>query len=258
TFAISVLTGIVFGMAPALQLAGTDINQAMQSGSRGSSERGHGARLRNVLIVAEVAFTIILLTGASIAIRSFLALERTPLGYRPDHVLAMNIDPPPGRYATWVDRNNFFERVAREFRSIPGVRTATFTETAFPPYIGFGTDFEIAGRPKTERQQLRVGLIGPEYFETVGIDLLQGRVFTEAEIVRSARFGVINEELRKRYFPSGAGVLGARIHVPGLKINDANVFTPPDADQWFEVVGVVATARNRGLQEPPEPAIYIP
>jgi predicted permease len=258
TFLISVFTGIAFGMAPALQLVRTDVNQAMQSGSRGSSEREHGAKLRNVLIVAEVALTIILLTGASIAIRSFLALQRTPLGYRPDHVVAMNIDLPPGRYATWVARNNFFERVAREFRSIPGVRTATFTETAFPPYIGFGTEFEIAGRPKTERQQLRVGLIGPDYFETVGIDLLQGRWLTEAEIVHNARFGVINEELRKRYFPSGDGALGARIHVPGLKINQPSIFTPPESDEWFEIVGVVATARNRGLQDPPEPAIYIP
>jgi predicted permease len=258
TFLISVFTGIAFGMAPALQLVRTDVNQAMQSGSRGSSERGHGAKLRNVLIVAEVALTIVLLTGASIAIRSFLALERTPLGYRPDRVLAMNIDLPAGRYATWVARNSFFERVAGELHSIPGVRTATFTESAFPPYIGFGTEFEIAGRPKTERQQLRVGLIGPDYFETVGIDLLQGRLLSEAEIVRNARFGVINEELRKRYFPSGDGALGARIHVPGLKINQPNIFTPPEGDEWFEIVGVVATARNRGLQDPPEPAIYIP
>ncbi|HKE25275.1 MAG TPA: ABC transporter permease [Bryobacteraceae bacterium] len=258
TFVISVLTGILFGMAPALQLAGTDINQAMQSGSRGSSERGHGRKIRSVLIVAEVALTIVLLTGASIAIRSFLALERVPLGYRPDHVLAMNIDLPPGRYTTWAARNSFYERVAEEFRSIPGVTTATFTETAFPPYIGFSTEFEIAGRSKMERQQLRVGLIGPHYFEAVGIPLLQGRSLTETEIVQDAHFAVINEELRKRYFPSGAGVVGARIHIPGLKINQPDIFTPPEGDAWFDVVGVVATALNRGLQEAPEPAIYIP
>ena len=138
------------------------------------------------------------------------------------------------------------------------MRTATFTETALPPYIGFNTDFEIAGRLKTERQQLHVGLIASQYFETVGIPLLQGRLLTEAEIVHNAHLAVINEELRKRYFPSGPGPLGARIHVPGLKIDQPEVFTPPEGDQWFEVVGVAATARNRGLQETPEPAIYIP
>jgi len=258
TFAISVVTGILFGMAPALQLAGTDISRAMQSGSRGSSEGGRAGKTRSVLIVAEVALTIILLTGASVAIRSFLALERVPLGYRPEHVLAMNIELPQGRYTTWTARNGFFERMAEEFRDIPGVRSATFTETAFPPYIGFSTDFEIAGRPKTERQQLRIGLIGPEYFETVGIPLLQGRLLTEAEITHNAHLAVINDELRKRYFPSGPGPLGARIQVPGLKIDQPQILTPPQGDQWFEVVGVAATARNRGLQEAPEPAIYIP
>lgn len=258
TFAISVVTGILFGMAPALQLAGTDVSQTMQSGSRGSSEGGRGSKIRSVLIVAEVALTIVLLSGASVAIRSFLALERMPLGYRPEQVLAMNINLPHGRYTTWTARNGFFERMASEFRTIPGVRTATFTETALPPYIGFTTDFEIAGRPKTERQQLRVGLIGAQYFDTVGIPLLQGRLLTEAEIVRNAHLAVINDELRKRYFPSGPGPLGARIQVPGLKIDQPEVFTPPEGDQWFEVVGVAATARNRGLQEAPEPAIYIP
>ena len=258
TFAVSVVTGILFGMAPALQLAGADVSQAMQSGSRGSSEGGRGGKTRSVLMIAEVALTVILLTGASVAIRSFLALARVPLGYQPDHVLAMNINLPQGRYTTWAARNGFFERLASEFRTIPGVRTATFTESAMPPYIGFNTDFEIAGRSKAERQQLRVGLIGPQYFETVGIPLLQGRLLTEAEIVHNAHLAVINEELRKRYFLTGSGALGARIHVPGLKISEPEILTPPEGDQWFEVVGVAATARNRGLQDPAEPAIYIP
>ena len=258
TFAVSVLTGILFGMAPALQLAATNVSQVMQSGSRGSSEGGRSGKIRNALIVAEVALTIILLTGASVAIRGFLALGRVPLGYRPEHVLTLNLSVPQGRYATWTARNGFFERLATDFRTIPGVRTATFTETAMPPYIGFNTDFEIAGRPKTERQQLRVGLIGPQYFETAGISLLQGRLLTEAEIVRNAHLAVINEELSKRYFTPGSSPLGARIQVPGLKINQPEILTPPQGDQWFEVVGVAATARNRGLQEAPEPAVYVP
>jgi predicted permease len=257
-FAVSVVTGLLFGMAPALQLAGADVSETMQSGSRGSSEGGRGGKLRSALIVAEVSLTIILLTGASVSIRSFLKFEHVPLGYRPDHVLAMDINLPQGSYATWTARNRFFEQIASEFRAIPGVRTATFTETALPPYIGFNSDFEIAGRPAAARQQLRIGLIAPQYFETVGIPLLQGRLLTDAEIVHNAHLGVVNDELRKRYFPSGANPLGARIHVPGLKLNQPGIFTPAESDQWFEVVGVVATARNRGLQESPDPAIYVP
>lgn len=258
TFAVSVLTGILFGMAPALQLARADVAQTMQSGSRGSSESGRGRKIRGALIVAEVALTMILLTGASVSIRSFLALERVPLGYHPENVLSLRINLPPGRYAAWTARNGFFERMASEFRLMPGVRAATFTESALPPYIGFDTGFEIAGRPKAEQQHLRVGLIGPHYFETVGVPLLQGRSLTEAEIVHNAHLAIINEELSKQYFRSGTGPLGARIHVPGLKLTEPAILTPPQGDQWFEVVGVAATARNRGLQIPPDPAIYVP
>jgi predicted permease len=258
TFAVSVITGLLFGMAPGLQLAGGDVGQAMQSGSRGSSEGGRGGKIRSVLIVAEVALTIILLTGASVSIRSFLALEQVTLGYQPNNVLAMDINLPQGSYTTWTARNRFFDQLASEFRTIPGVRTASFTETALPPYIGFNTDFEIAGRPKAERQQLRVGLIAPQYFETVGIPLIQGRFLTEAEIVHNSHLAVVNSELAKRYFPSGANPLGARIHVPGLKLSQPGILTPAEGDQWFEVVGVAATARNRGLQEAPDPAIYVP
>src|SRR5207248_1175827 len=104
TFAVSVLTGILFGMAPALQLARAGVGQILQSGSRGSSESGRGSKIRSALIVAEVALTLILLTGASVSIRSFLALERVPLGYQPENVLAMNIDLPQGRYTSWTAR----------------------------------------------------------------------------------------------------------------------------------------------------------
>jgi len=258
TFAISVTTGILFGMVPALQLARTNVNRAMQDGSRGSSAGARGGTARNLLIVTEVALTILLLVGASVAIRSFLALKRQPLGYEPDHVLSLNINLPPDRYTTWETRNAFFERLISTLRTMPGVRAATFTGTAMPPYIGFNTEFEIAGQPKSEQQRLRVGLIGSSYFETVGIPLLRGRLLEEAEIVRNAHLAVVNQELAQRYFSAGRDPIGSRLHVPGIKIDQKGILTPPSGDQWFQVVGVVGTARNRGLQESPEPAIYIP
>jgi len=95
-----------------------------------------------------VALTLILLTGAAVSIRSFLALDRVPLGYHAENVLTMNINLPQGRYTNWTARNVFFERMASELSTIPGVRSSTFTETALPPYIGFNTDFEIAERQR--------------------------------------------------------------------------------------------------------------
>ncbi len=259
TFAISVLTGILFGMAPAWQLASADVNQAVQGGGRGSSGTVRGGRMRNVLIAGEIALTIVLLVSASVAIRSFATLNRVPLGYHPEHVLSMNINLPPNRYTTWETRNAVFERIVEQLRALPGVRSATLTETATPPYIGFTTGFEIAGQPKPgEQQQLHVGLVGSQYFATVGIPLVRGRLLSADEIDRNAHLAVINEELARRYFWPDRDPLGARISVPGLKLSMAQIFTPPEGDQTFEVIGIVGDARNRGLEQSPEPAIYVP
>jgi predicted permease len=258
TFAISVLTGILFGMAPALQLAKTDVNRTMQESGRGTTANSRGGRTHSLLIVAEIALTMILLVGAGVAIRGFIAMSRTPLGYQPENVLTVNLNLIAGHYGTWEKRGIFFRNVVESLRTIPGVKAATLTETAVPPRIGFNTDFEIAGQPKAAKQKTRVGLIASDYFSTLGIPLLQGRLQSEAEIQRAGRFAVINEEMARRYWPSGRDPIGVRIQVPELKLNVPDIFIPPTGDQWFEIIGVVGTARNQGLQDKPDPAIYIP
>ena len=258
TFLISVCTGLLFGMAPAMQLAKTDVNEAMQDATRGSSTGVRGAKTRSLLIVAEVALTIVLLVGASVAIRSFAKMMTQPLGYEPASVLSMGINFPQGSYTTWETRNAFFERLIASLRTTPGVRSAAFTETAMPPYIGFRTDYEIPGQAKSEDQKVRIGLISSQYFETTGIPLLRGRLLTDGEIAGNAHLAVINQVFADRFSSSGRDPIGARIHVPGLKIEDQDVLMPPKGDQWIEVIGVVGSARNRGVQEAPDPAMYIP
>lgn len=258
TFAVSVLTGILFGLAPALQLAKSDVNQSMQDGGKGTTAASVGGRMRTFLIVGQIALTMVLLVGAGVAIRGFVELTQVPLGYRPDNVLSINLNLPKGRYNTWATRGEIFQRVLDGIRSVPGVKSAAMTETAMPPYIGFQADFDIAGRVATANQKTQVGLISGDYFTTVGVPLLRGRLLSDQDVQRGSHYGVINDEMARVYFSQGTEPIGQRLSVPSLKFNNPDILTPPSGDQSFEIVGVVATARNQGLRDNPKPAIYIP
>jgi len=258
TFAVSVLTGILFGLAPALQLARSDVNQSMQDGGKGTTAASVGGRMRTFLIVSQIALTMVLLVGAGVAIRGFVELIKVPLGYRPENVLSINLNLPKGRYNTWATRGELFERVLDGIRTVPGVKSAAMTETAMPPYIGFQADFDIAGRAALANQKTQIGLISGDYFATVGVPLLRGRLLSDQDVQRANHYAVINDEMARVYFSQGTEPIGQRLSVPALKFNNPDILTPPVGDQSFEIVGVVATARNQGLRDNPKPAIYIP
>ncbi len=258
TFGVSVFTGILFGLAPALQLAKTDVNQSMQDGGKGTTAASVGGRLRTFLIVGQIALTMVLLVGAGVAIRGFIAMTQVPLGYRPENVLSLNLNLPKGRYNTWTTRGELFQQVLESVRTVPGVKSAAMTETALPPYIGFQADFDIAGRATAANQKSQVGLISGDYFAIVGIPLLRGRLLTDPDVQRGGHYAVINDEMARTYFSQGSDPIGQRLNVPALKFKNPDIFTPPAGDQSFEIVGVVATARNQGLRDKPKPALYVP
>jgi putative ABC transport system permease protein len=258
TLAVSVFTGILFGLAPALQLVKTDINQGMQDGGKGTTAESMGGRMRASLIIGQIALTVVLLTGAGVAIRGFLAITQVPLGYRPENVLSFQINLPKGRFQTWETRGQVYRRVLDSIRTVPGVSSVAMTETALPPYIGFRSDFEIAGRATLPNQTTQIGLVSEDYFAAAGIALLRGRLLSDADVRRGSHYALINEEMTKTYFAQGPDPIGRQITVPGLKFKNPDIFTPPAGEPSFEIVGIVATARNQGLREKPKPAIYIP
>lgn len=259
SFAVSVLTGIVFGLAPALQLAKTDVNQAMQDGGKGTTAASAGGRTRAFLLVGQIALTMVLLIGAGIAIRGFIEVSQAPLGYRTENVLSFNLNLPKGRYGTWATRGVIFQRVLEAIRGVPGVTSAAMTETALPPYVGFQSDFTVAGGHDAVNQKTQIGLISGAYFDTVGIPLLRGRLLNDSDVQRASHYAVINDEMARTYFPqSSRDPIGQRINLPALKFKNPDIFTPPAGDQSFEIVGVAATARNQGLREKAKPAIYVP
>ena len=258
TFAIAVVTGILFGMAPAFQLAKTDVRDAMQDTGRGFAGSTRAGKTRSALIVVEVALTMVLLVGASIAIRGFMELTATHLGFEPSQVLTLWINLPSGAYTNWEARSAHLNRILARLGKAPGVVSAAGTFTAMPPYIGFNSDFEISSRPKGgPDQKTHIGLIGGDYFGAIRVPLLQGRMFSQSEMLRAQRVGVINDEMARRYWPGGSPV-GAKIRIPNLDFKDPQILKPPNAGDPIEIVGVVATVRNRGLTEPAEPAIYVP
>jgi predicted permease len=259
TFGIATITGILFGMAPAFQLAKTDVRDAMQDTGRGFAGSTRAGKTRSALIVAEVALTMVLLVSAGIAIRGFLALTAVHLGFDPSNVLAVQMNLPRGSYKSWDARAEHLNRVLTRIQATPGIVAATGTLTAMPPYVGFNADFKISGRPKgDDSQKTRIGLIGGDYFGTLRVPLLRGRMFSQSEMLRSQRVGVINEEMSRRHWPGG-NPIGAKVHIPDLDFKgNPDILKPPDANEPIEIVGVVATVRNRGLTDPSESAIYIP
>ncbi|HEX4808684.1 MAG TPA: ABC transporter permease [Bryobacteraceae bacterium] len=259
TVAISVAVGILFGMAPALQLAKRDVREAMEESGRSFAGSMRGGVTRSLLIVSEVALTLVLLAGAGIAIRGFIALTQSRLGFDPSHVLVLSVNLTEGAYKSWETRSSYYERVLEKLESTPGVESATATTTAMPPWIGYEAPFDMPGLAANPSRKILIGLIGSGYFSTIHVPLLEGRLFAGADLQSSRPLAIINEEMRRRYWPGGRSPIGLRIHLPEFSFaGNPYLLTPPGTSQWFEIVGVVATARNRGLRDAPMPAIYLP
>jgi predicted permease len=202
---------------------------------------------------------MVLLVGAGIAVRGLAALIDAPLGYDPSNVVWLAVGTRDGAYATWQERRDYFENVLQKLRATPGVVSATATTSATPPWIGFDTPFETTGQTQPDpNQRTLVGLVGGDYFETIRVPLLRGRAFSQDDIARVKPVAVLNEAMQRLYFPDG-DPLGQRLRIPALRgEGNPTVRTPPAGDEWLEIVGVVASARNRGLHEELRPAIYVP
>jgi predicted permease len=259
SFLIAVITGILFGMAPALQLVKSDVRESIQKTGRSFSGSARANATRSVLIVAEVALTLVLLAGASIAIRGLLALTSTDLGFNPANVLTAEVNLPSHSWNNWATRSAHMNRILSRIESIPGIAAASGTLSAVPPYMGFTANFEIPGRESEgATQKTAVGLITGDYFKALRVPLLRGQMFSDSDTMRARRVGVINEAMARRYWPAGDPI-GVKIRIPILDLKgNPDVLKPPDAAEPIEIAGVVANIRNQGLTQPAEPAIYVP
>ncbi|HLW80234.1 MAG TPA: ABC transporter permease, partial [Terriglobia bacterium] len=232
TTALSFLTGLLFGLAPAMQAVRSDLTESLKEGGRGSSEGRHRNQLRSILVVTEVAVALVLLVGAGLLIQSFWRLQRVDPGFNPHGVLTFKLSLPDAQYST-ERQLEFFRQLIDRLDRLPGVRSAS---AALPLPLGgdeADTLFGIDGRPMAEADRPRTSYswVEPDYFHTMGIALKAGRDFTVQDDLKATPVVIINETLAQRFFPH-QNPLGQRIS-PGI----GNGYK--DGPPMREIVGVV-------------------
>ena len=247
TLALSVVSGVVFGLAPAWQLSKPDLNLALKEGGRGSGPSSH--RLRGSLVVFEVALSLVLLVGAGLLVRSFLAILKTDPGFNPNSLLTMSVILPAAKYKDEAQITAFFSDLVNRVKVLPGVQS-----TALVNYLPLGGSnssdaFLVEGLPQPAPGQENIGryrVCSPDYFQTMAISLLKGRAFTEQDKAGAAPVVIVNETLAQRYWPNDEAV-GKRIRFDG----------PLDRAPWMQVVGIIRDVKHE-MNIPVRPEFYLP
>ena len=257
TVALGILTGVLFGLAPAFQWSQPQLAQLMQSSSRRATGGGRGRRLHRFLAAGQIALTLLLLTSAAAAMNGFLRLVNAHLGYDPHNAMSVGIPVHQNTHSSWADRSAYFYQLRERIASVPGVLEVGISSNATPPDNGSDMRFEIFGRPSVEKEQVRTNLVSPEYFSVLRIPLLAGRLWDQPEIVRAARLAVINQTMAKQYWPQGDAI-GKQVRLPDMKSEPPFVVAAKDSDSWIQIIGIADDARDDGLRNPVKPAIFVP
>ena len=252
SLAVSLLTGIVFGLAPALQTSKPDLTDSLK-GARGTGAGTEGRRGRNVLVVVEVALSVVLLVSAGLTIRTFLALTSVDPGISADRVLVMGVPLPASKYGTLDGRNRFAEELLERVRALPGVEGATFGL----PFGGPQTPFSILGQPADESKRIGINLAGADHLRVFGIPLRRGRMFEDAEVRRGDRVAVLNESALKLW-PAGVDPLGSRVRLGVLQQPPPRALTDTTRQPEVTIVGVIGDTRNAGIRAEPAPTLVLP
>jgi len=251
TLGVAVLTALVFGLVPALKAARKDINDPLRDSGKGISGGFRHGKLRDAVVVLEVGLSLTLLVGAGLLMRSFVALREVKLGAQPDHVLVARLPLPTDRYKTADQVTGFYRPLLQRLKALPGVVDATETST-LPPYGGIPSDIEIPGKTHAEKWNAMFQLVSEGYFPTLRIQFVDGRGFTEAEVNGARKLAIVNQTFVKKYL-GNENPIGKQVRIAQLAEFEDAVKEPV-----FEIIGLVADVKNRGLQDPVEPEIWLP
>ncbi len=247
TLGLSLLTGIIFGLAPALEASNPDLNESLKEGGRNAGPGASGGRLRSLLMIFEVSVALILLIGAGLMTRSFLRLQQVNPGFNPERVLTVEFALPRSKYKENHQVLSFYKDVINRVESLPGVQAAAAV-SALP--LGGGVsvlNIEIEGRPPRPAGHVigaQSQVVSPSYFRTMSIPLLKGRLFAEQDVEDAPGVIVINEVMADRYWPNEDPV--------GKRISLVDARTGP----WLSVIGVVGNACQVNLDSEPYPQMY--
>jgi putative ABC transport system permease protein len=245
TLLISLLTGIVFGLPPALQSASAELQTALkESGAAGAGPQRYW--LRGALVVLEVAASLVLLAGAGLLIRSFARLQQADVGFRPEHVLTMGVALPPAKYTTPQATVTFYEQLLERVAALPGVESAGVISFLPLQQTGFNDGFNIEGRDPYPPGQAPIAesrAVSPDYFRALGVPLIEGRFFNAQDQADSTRVAIVNQTLARQFLPDQNPI--------GKRIRWLN-------DNWMTIVGVVGDVKQSGLTQPSRPEIHHP
>jgi putative ABC transport system permease protein len=246
SLALAIACGLLVGLVPALQATRTDPHESLKADARTGGSRG-GRLIRNVLVVAELALSVVLLLGAGLLMRSFLNIQRVDQGFDARGVLTMRLTLPRERYAGEA-AGAFFDQLAERLAALPGVR-AVAAASQFPPLSQFDTQFRLErGESQTSTLPTAVVTVAtPSYFETLRVPLRSGRLLSPSDRLDTPPVVMVNQAFVTRYL-AGADPLGQRL----------TIGSPDRQRPWTTIVGVVADYKNSGATEPTRPEIYIP
>jgi putative ABC transport system permease protein len=241
TFALSLLTGALFGLAPAFDAVRSTINDSLKESPGRTSAAPGRARIRQALVVGEFAMSLVLLTGAGLMIATFSQLMRADAGFNPHPVLSMQFWLVGSKYKTSADIAGFYQALVQRQESIPGVQAAAIVAAGLPLERGGNNGVRIAGPNSSEWYNADYREITPGYFRTMGIPLRQGRVFTDADTATTARVAVVNDAFAREHFP-GRSALGEHLYI---------------SEVLCEIVGVVGDVKSY-LDQPAPPTMFVP
>jgi putative ABC transport system permease protein len=249
TAGVTLLTALIFGAAPALQASKVDLNEALKEGGRGAAGAARHRLLRS-LVVAEVSLSLVLLIGAGLMMRSFMRLQHTNPGLNPENLLTLRIDLPGAKYETPEKRQNFYKELLERIGALPGVKAAGAVSNLPLGGDTWGRSLTVEGFPVLpvgQAPMINHCVTTPNYFRAMGIPLLLGRDFSDADMRDSLRVTIIDERLAREYWPNESPI-GKRVR-----------FGPPEGNEpWHTIVGVVGAVKHESLSLTRRKTVYLP
>jgi len=246
--AISIGTGLLFGLAPALRLSKLDVNASLKDGGRGATGSGHGKHLSALLVTGEMALAVVLLAGAGVMIRSYLKIHTADIGADTANVLGGSVTLPSEKYPRAEDKVSFFDRLLPRLEAMPGVESVA-TGDGYPASGSFKFSYQLAGdAPEERRRKLSTLKISPAYFRVMKAAMLSGREFNDADVLSSAPVAIVNQLFASTYWP-GEDALGKRFRF----------FDGDTPEAWRTVVGVASNVmQNDQTRQKFDPVVYLP
>jgi putative ABC transport system permease protein len=246
TLGISLLTGVLFGVAPALQGSRTNLNNSLKEGGRSATPGRGMKRLRGALVAAEVALSLVLLTGAGLMIRTLIRLQEVNPGFNAQDLMTAQIILPENRYREPMRKAEFFRQLSANLQGMPGIKGVGMISNLPMSGQDSRTGIGVEGREPSPTEPTRAHhrIVSPGYFETMQIPLVEGRLFNEMDVAQSKPVLLVNQTMAKKYWP-GQSPVGRRVMLGGTEV-------------WREVVGVVGDVKHWGLANQVNPEMYLP